>query len=48
MMPHNLTREEHHIVEAVTFEQLRMLTMASCRRLRSFDRQFSGCPEVIA
>jgi len=35
-------------IKDLTFNQIRMLTQASQERLESFDRQFSGCMEVMA
>ncbi|MBN1275807.1 hypothetical protein JXA12_05990 [Candidatus Woesearchaeota archaeon] len=35
-------------IKELTFQQIKALTQASQERLRSFDRQFSGCAEVIA
>lgn len=35
-------------IKDVTFNQIRRLTQASQARLESFDRQFSGCMEVMA
>lgn len=43
-MMHNDTK----YIQEVTFNQIKMVTQANLTRLESFDRQFSGCIEVIA
>ena len=43
-MMHNDTK----YIQEVTFNQIKMVTQANLARLESFDRQFSGCVEVIA
>lgn len=35
-------------IENITFQQIKAITQANLAQLQSFDRQFSGCIEVIA
>lgn len=40
--------ENTKFIEDITFQQIKMVTKEANARLSSFDRQFSGCFEVIA